>query len=183
MFHILRKRLSHLQRRFRSDDRGALAIEFAAVVMPFVTLLFGTVAVGMYFFVTFSLENAVEQAARQIRTGQAQLASMTKNQFKADVCAKAPGFIDCVSYLRVDVVEYTNFAAITPPDCINSSTGKLIDDPANNPVPGAAGNVVLVIVCYEWKLAGMLPFLKLGSMNNGSSMIQAATTFRTEPYS
>ncbi len=183
MFHILRQRLSRLQQRYRADTRGALAIEFAAVVMPFVTLLFGTIAVGLYFFVTFSLENAVEQSARQIRTGQAQLANMTKAQFKALVCGKAPGFIDCTNYLRVNVVEFNSFAAVAPPTCIDTNTGNLISDPQNDPVPGADGNVVLAIVCYEWKLAGMLPFLKLGSMNNGSSMIQAATTFRTEPYS
>ncbi len=182
MFHILRQRLARLEQRYRADQRGAMAIEFAMVVMPFVTLLFGTIAVGMYYFVTFSLENAVEQAARQIRTGQAQLANMTKNQFKSNVCGKAPGFIDCTNYLRVNVIEYTDFASVASPTCLDQQ-GKLINDPADDPVPGDAGNVVLVIVCYEWKLAGMLPFLKLGSMNNGSSLIQAATTFRTEPFS
>ena len=175
-------RLARAKSGYGRDNSGSMAIEFAIVVVPFVTILFGTIAVGLYFFVTFSLENAVEQASRQIRTGQAQLASKTKDEFKADVCAKAPGFIDCASALRVDVIQFADFAAADPPDCIDGS-GNLIPDPTNDPVPGDAGEVVLVIVCYEWKLAAAMPFLNLGNMGNGSAMIQAATTFRTEPYS
>jgi hypothetical protein len=39
-----------------------------------------------------------------------------------------------------------------------------------------------VTVCYEWELAGKIPFLNLANMANGSALIQASTTFRTEPY-
>ena len=173
---------SKLQRSFRRDNRGSLAIEFAAVSLPFLMLLFGTIAAGLYYFTTFSLENAVEQASRQIRTGQAQLANMTTTQFKADVCARATSILDCNQYLRVNVIEYGNFASVSPPSCLDSN-GNLIPDPNNGAVPGSAERVVLVIACYEWTLAGVLPFLKLGKMNNGSAMIQAATTFRTEPFS
>ncbi|MGI9423115.1 MAG: TadE/TadG family type IV pilus assembly protein [Hyphomicrobiaceae bacterium] len=178
LFH----RLSRVRSSYARDTAGSMAIEFAIVVVPFVTILFGTIAVGLYFFVTFSLENAVEQASRQIRTGQAQLASKTKSQFKGDVCAKAPSFIDCTSSLRVDVIQFADFAAADPPSCTDGS-GNLIPDPTNDPVPGDAGEVVLIVVCYEWKLAAAMPFLNLGNMGNGSAMIQAATTFRTEPYS
>ena len=41
---------------------------------------------------------------------------------------------------------------------------------------------MLVTTCYEWQLAGSMPFLRLGHMNNGSALIQASTTFMTEPY-
>lgn len=182
MFQNTRLRASKLQQKFGRDTSGSLAIEFAAVSMPFLMLLFGTIAAGLYYFTTFSLENAVEQAARQIRTGQAQMASMTTDQFKADVCTRATSILDCNQYLRVNVIEYNNFAAVSPPSCLDSNGG-LIADPSNTAVPGAADNIVLVVACYEWTLAGVLPFLKLGKMANGSAMIQAATTFRTEPYS
>ncbi|MEM6497761.1 MAG: TadE/TadG family type IV pilus assembly protein [Pseudomonadota bacterium] len=86
MFQGFRQQWYRLQARYRQNNDGSMAIEFAAVVIPFLMLLMGTVVVGLYFFVTFSLEHAVEQASRQIRTGQAQLAGMTKDQFKANVC-------------------------------------------------------------------------------------------------
>ena len=174
-------RLKAFGKDFGRDERGFTAVEFAMVAMPFLMLLFGTIAVGLYFFTTFTLENAVEKAARQIRTGQAQMAGKTTSQFKDDVCSYAPGYVDCVGNLRVNVASFSSFSAIAPPSCTDSA-GDLIPDPTPAAVPGAAGDVVLVTVCYEWELAGALPFLKLGDMNNGSAMIQASTTFRTEPY-
>lgn len=166
---------------FVRDERGFTAVEFAMVAMPFLMLLFGTIAVGLYFFTTFTLENAVEKAARQIRTGQAQMAGKTTSEFKADVCSYAPGYVDCDNNLRVNVTSFSDFGSVTTPPCVNSA-GDLIPEPTSAAVPGAASEVVLVTVCYEWELAGALPFLKLGDMDNGSSMIRASTTFKTEPY-
>ena len=158
MFQSFGRKWSQLQTRYCQNTDGSMAIEFAAVVGPFLMLLMGTMIVGLYFFVTFSLENAVEQASRQIRTGQAQLAGMTKDQFKASVCSHAPGFIDCTTDLRVNVIQVSGFNSAIPTSCLDGG-GNLIGNPANDPVPGSAGQVVLVMVCYEWKLAGSLPFL------------------------
>jgi Flp pilus assembly protein TadG len=166
---------------FSRNKDGNTAIEFAMVAFPFLMLVFGTIAVGLYFFTTFALENAVEKAARQIRTGEAQIAGKTTSQFKNDVCGYAPLYVDCVGNLRVNVATASNFGGVTSPSCTDTG-GNLIPDPTPSAVPGAAGEVVLVTVCYEWELAAALPFLKLGDMNNGSAMIQAATTFRTELY-
>jgi len=179
------KRLERAILKFRRDENGFTAVEFAMVALPFMMLLFGTIAVGLFFFTTFSLENAVEKAARQIRTGQAQTANRTTSQFKQDVCGLAPGFIDCTNNLRIQVVSNPSFggAATTMAGrpCIDSG-GALIPEPTSEPVPGAAGEVVLVTVCYEWEMTKVLPFLNLGNMGNGSRLIQASTTFRTEPY-
>lgn len=178
----VRRSNTGLLRRFAKDENGAYAIEFALVGIPFIMLIFGIIVLGLYFFVTFSLENAVERAGRLLRTGQAQVAGMTTDQFKTEVCNRAPGFIDCDSKVRVNVAAWSGFGDINPPACTDAGTGELIPDPPVEPVPGAAGEVVLVTVCYEWTLAGRLPFLKVGQMANGAALIQASTTFRTEPY-
>jgi Flp pilus assembly protein TadG len=169
-------------RFFRNED-GFTAVEFGMVAIPFLMLLFGTITVGLFFFTTFSLENAVEKAARQIRTGQAQTANRNTSQFKQDVCDQAPAFIDCTGKLRVQVISNPSFsgAAGAIESCIDTG-GDLIPEPDSKDVPGAPGDVVLVTVCYEWELTKVLPFLKLGNMGNGSRLIQASTTFRTEPY-
>jgi Flp pilus assembly protein TadG len=176
-------RLNRFASRFYRDENGFTAVEFAMVSMPFLMLLFGTIAVGLFFFTTFSLENAVEKASRQIRTGQAQTAGKTTSQFKADVCALAPSFVDCTSNLRVNVVSSASFsgAAGSIGSCVDGG-GALIPDPTPTTVPGAAGDVVLVTVCYEWEMTKILPFIDLGNMGSGSRLIQASTTFRTEPY-
>ena len=170
-----------LIRRLRSDTDGATAVEFAMVIGPFLMLLFGIIAVGLFFFTTFSLENAVEQAARVIRTGQAQQAGMTSAQFKEKVCEFVPGHIDCNGKVHINVKSFANSADIQVadlPKCLNND-GTLRQ--SADFVPGGPSVVVLVWLCYEWDMA-KFPFINLGDMANGSRLIQATTTFRTEPY-
>jgi Flp pilus assembly protein TadG len=169
--------------RWLADRRGVTAIEFGMVAMPFLLLLYGIIGVGLYFFTTFTLENAVEQASRLLRTGQAQQAGMTASQFKAKVQEFSPGFIDA-NKLRVNVQNYADSDAITAdntPKCLDTDRS-LIDAPAFS--SGTASETLLVIVCYEWDYGKRIPFWNFGNMgsDNKSVLIQAATTFRTEPY-
>lgn len=179
-------RISHLRARkaavaaLRNAD-GVAAIEFAMVSLPFFMLMFGLVLVGLYFFTTFTLENAVEQASRLIRTGQVQQQGMSADDFKQEVCKHTPQYVDCDGKLRVNVQSYSAFGDVVTPSCTDSG-GNLIPPAATLFQTGAASEVVLVTVCYEWELAGKMPFLNLSNMANGSALIQAAATFRTEPY-
>ena len=72
--YVLRRhlRLRRRLRRLRADQSGFTAVEFAAVALPFVMLLFGTISVCLFYFTNFTMENAVWQASRAIRTGQFQ---------------------------------------------------------------------------------------------------------------
>lgn len=164
------------------DNSGTTAIEFAMVGIPFLMLLFGIISVGLFFFTTFTLENAVEEAARLIRTGQAQESGMTAAQFKDEVCNRAPRFVDCAGKLRLNVQKFTGFGSITTPSCTDSG-GNLVDAASTSYQTGSSGDIVLVTVCYEWELGGKIPYLSISNMGNGSTLIQAATTFKTEPYS
>jgi hypothetical protein len=182
---MFRRRIDARLRRgleaLRSDERGMTAIEFGMVGLPFFMMLFGIIAVGLYFFTTFTLENAVEDAARLIRTGQAQQSGMTADQFKQEVCSRVPSYVDCDGKLRVNVQNFTGFGSVVTPSCIDTG-GNLVPPTGTTYDPGAESTVVLVTVCYEWELAGKIPFLNLANMANGSALIQASTTFRTEPY-
>ncbi len=168
-------------RVLRADESGATAVEFGLVATPFFMLLFGIISVGFYFFTMFTLENAVEDAARLIRTGQVQSSNMTADAFKTQVCGKLPSYVDCANKVRVNVQNFTSFGTFVTPSCLDGS-GNLVSNASTTYSAGTASNVVLVTACYEWALAGSMPFLKLGQMANGSALIQAATTFMTEPY-
>jgi hypothetical protein len=74
----LRRRLL----RFRRDERGATVIEFGLVALPFFGLLFAIIETALVFFAGQALETAVSNAARLIRTGQAQSAGYTVSDFK-----------------------------------------------------------------------------------------------------
>ena len=187
--------------RLRRNEDGTTAIEFGFVAAPFFMLLFGIISIGFYYFTLFSLENAVEEASRLMRTGQAQNGTftggtagtpMTAAQFKTLVCGKLPPYMSCATAankVRVQVQNFNNFAAVTIPSCVDGG-GALIDDNSAAFAPGAASTVTLVTVCYEWELPNAMPkdwWLRpqqgnANTLSNGSSLMQAATTFVTEPF-
>jgi hypothetical protein len=170
------------------NERGAAAVEFGIVAVPFFLFVLGILGVGLYFFATNSLEHGAEAAARKIRTGQAQKSALTVGEFKQLVCAEAGTYIDC-DKLHVLVQNASSWSGITPEPCLDEnrnmtpSTGD-----ANEGIvdySGAASQVVLITLCYEWDLAKSFKLLKLGKNADGSgaAVLQAATAFRTEPYS
>lgn len=181
MLMLLRVPRSHVLRRWRVDRSGTTAVEFGIVAMPFIMMLFGIVGVALYFFTTFALENALERAARLIRTGEAQQAGMTEAQFKARVCEYVPTFADCENKLLINVRSFAQpdlTPVVTRGECLNN--GSLTNVTTYS--PGTASQVVLVTLCFEWEFSKAIPFINLGNMDGGSRLIQAATVFRTEPY-
>lgn len=169
------------------DTRGASAIEFSLVAIPFFLLVFAILGSSLYFFVSTSLEHGVRDAARNIRTGEAKQSSTTIADFRQSVCDEAGAGINCKK-LRVLIQSDPSWAGITPEACVDAnnelvnSTGaikELVSDYA-----GDASSVALITVCYEWDLADTFSFLKLGKGPNGSgaAVIQAATAFRVEPH-
>ena len=141
-------------------------------------LLFGIMGVGLYFFTT-SRRNAVDRPA-PIPLGQVT-GWHDGARVKDKVCELGRPS-RCTNKIRVNVLNYPDSEAIGPstlPQCLDAA-GNLSD--VTSFAPGDADQVVLIWVCYEWALASKIPYLNLGNMANGSRLIQAATTFRTEPY-
>lgn len=176
-------------RSWRRDESGFTAVEFAAVSMPFVLLLFGILSVCLFFFTTSAFENAVWQASRVIRTGQLQQGTGAytglsmddkKKAFKAALCAKAPPFIDCSKAIVMVQSNTGGFGSIAPPSC--ATDGELMDQSKAGFDAGNASAVVLVTACYPWSFGGKLPFIKLGNLSDGALLIQASVAFRTEPF-
>jgi hypothetical protein len=172
-------------KRWGRDTSGATAIEFAVIAFPFFLFAFGVLGMGLLYFTNTSLEHAVESAARKIRTGQAQTEGKTLANFKQMVCDQASGYIKCDNKLQIHVQSGTGWAAIVPKPCVTNgqltpSSGVGTD--ALKGSSGEAGAVVLVTACYEWDMAQKLPFLLMGNLGNGSALVQAVSTFRTEPY-
>jgi Flp pilus assembly protein TadG len=187
-FRVLRARRQ--LRRWRTDQSGFTAVEFAIVAMPFLMLLFGTLSVCLFYFTNFTFENAVWQASRGIRTGQLQQGEGAytslktdedrKKAFKQALCAKAPSYIDCNKVVVIAQSNAGGFGSITQPVC--ATDGTMIDPSAAQFNPGGASAVVLITACYPWDFGGRLPFFSLNNMKDGSLLIQASVAFRTEPY-
>ena len=169
--------------RFCEANRGAVAVEFAIVLLPFLVLLFGTIELGMIFMASSTLQSATDEAARRIKTGEFQATHTTKDQFKTLVCdnmtwLKTP----CASNLTVDVQTFASLSDIGGAGAIDPTNFQ-----PNNTCwsPGQAGDVVLVRTYYSWRL--ITPLLNQGLVNMGSGsgkrLITAASSFRNEPWS
>lgn len=181
-------------RRFSRNDKGETAIEFAIVLAPFMAFTFGIITIGLHYLATNSLERAVFDASRQIRTGQAQQAKMTSKQFKQLVCSIAAPNIDC-NKLQIHLSSYDSWKDVVPPTCVDAKTHELSNGnsstkPITNEV-GGGSKKVLVTACYDWTIAKYLPYLlhdETGTasyetkLSSGGLLMQAAAVFQTEPY-
>lgn len=168
------------------DERGTTAIEFGIVALPFLMFMFGVIGVGMHFFTINTVEHATEAAARKIRTGQAQAAGMTVGEFKQSICDEATSFIECNANLQVHIQHASEWSGISPQACKDGSNLAVAAGAAASPLSDLSGEeseAVLITVCYKWDLPAAIPFITLGDPDlGGAAIIQAATTFRTEPY-
>ena len=59
-------------RRMIKSENGAAAVEFSLVAFPFFMVMGCICETGIMLFTEYSIQAGVQDAARQIRTGQAQ---------------------------------------------------------------------------------------------------------------
>lgn len=164
---------------FGRNTSGATALEFAMVAGPFLLLMFGILAVGFVFVGNMTLEHAIEQGARFIRTGEAQSQGFDAAQFKNEVCKYLTAPLSCAG-LKLDVRTFASFGGS---DLTNPLDGSGNLKSGFSYAPGVGGDVVVVRAFYEWDLlAAMPPALRLNNMPNGSRLLIATAAFRNEPF-
>ena len=171
-----RTRLARMAGRFARAERGATAVEFALVGIPFLMLIFAIIELGLVFLVSITLETAVADVGRTIRTGQVQTAGGTASTFKTAVCNKLSWLgSKCQGALQIDVRTFSDYAST------NTSSANLNVPTTMNWDPGSPGSIVLVRAYYTWPL--ITPLLTTGLQSaNGKRIIYAATAFSNEPY-
>ena len=181
MFARVNMRVDRLLHRFRSGERGAVAVEFAIVALPFIFIVFSVLELALVMLLYSTLENGMADAARTIRTGSLQSAGgATATSFRNAICANL-GWLqaDCLVNLQVDVRTMSQFTNPSEPDPFTTGT---FDSTKVQFTPGAQGSIVLVRAFYQWPL--ILPTMNqaLSRNKNGTAIVTAVTTFRNEPY-
>ena len=167
-------------RRFGRASDGATAIEFAIVAVPFLFLLFSVFEIGRLYTLNSLLEDATMDAGRRVRTGEMQTSGASAANFKQAVCERMSVFSrDCASRLSVDVRVMPQFANQNPPDPVN---GDQFSESSLRYQPGGARDVVLIRTW--WRAPMFVPMVTQGlrKLRDGSVVLAAATTFRSEPY-
>ena len=172
-------RRTGLLRRFGSGRSGATAVEFAMIAAPFFFLLFAMIEIAAVFFTGTVLENAVLEASRQIRTGQAQSGGMSQAGFRQEVCDRI-GVVGSCDWLEIDVKVFQDFGDVDQSSPIDE--GGEMDTSDFGWDPGDAGDIVLVRVFYRWSLLTPNFGGALSNMKDNQRLISAATVFRNEPF-
>jgi Flp pilus assembly protein TadG len=168
-------------RRFMRRQDGAVAVEFALILVPFLALMFGIMETALVFFADQTLETAVADSARLIMTGQAQMQNLTAQTFKDQVCSRIYGLFNCPNGVYVDVETYSSFGSITNTPPLDNS-GRLV---TSNFVyqPGGPGDIVVVRLYYQWPIyVSLMNLSNLSNMSNHSRLLVATAAFRNEPY-
>jgi Flp pilus assembly protein TadG len=175
------ERLSRTAARMRAKSRaGSAAIEFAFIAPVFFVFLMGTMEVGIMFLGGFVLQNATNDAARQIRTGQVALGSVTQAAFRQMICDKIGPILKCDNNLQIDVETFASFGAVTLSNPVRADG--TLDPSLNNWAPGSVCSIVLVRSFYTWNVATPLLTPFLVNMSSDKHLLSSAAAFRNEPY-
>jgi Flp pilus assembly protein TadG len=164
----------------RRGTSGSAAIEFAMIAPILFVLIMGLIEVGVVYVGQFMLQDAINEAARLIRTGQVATGSMTKTAFRQYVCDKVSALLSCDGNLQIDVESFSNFSSASYSSPLNAD--KTLNTSLDNYSTGAVCNVVLVRGFYTWNVVTPLMSTFLVNMANSKHLISAAAAFRNEPY-
>jgi Flp pilus assembly protein TadG len=173
-------------RRFRRDEAGVTAIEFAAVSTPFFALLFAILETALTLWTTQVLETGVTNASRRIYTGQFQSANAgtapaaLPEKFRDEICKSIPALISC-GKIQIDVRLYTSFPGQKPQMPITGD-GKFDADNFGKYEPPGANQIVVVRAAVELPVYVSLLNPNQANLKNGNRLIMGTAAFRTEPF-
>jgi Flp pilus assembly protein TadG len=180
MFDVLRSCLLRAARssklnvlcRFARHDKGATAVEFSMVAIPFLGMMFAIAETGLVFFAGQALETAAADSARKILTGQAD--GWSPDKFKEEVCSHVFGLFDC-NKIQINVKAYPSFGAADMKTPVDANGNIVSEFNAGQP-----GDVVIARLIYEWPV--YIPGLNLDDRPGGKRLLMATVAFRNEPY-
>ena len=169
--------------RFARDERGATAVEFALLALPFFTVIGAIIETAIAFLAGQVLESAVHDVSRLIRTGQSQPPITTPaydaNAFRTKVCERGFGLFDC-SQLKVRVRVVSSFAASMTSLPIDPDTGdwSLTESYSN----GDRNEILIAEVYYKWPSVFNFMGFNIGDTADGKKLLGAARVWRNEPF-
>lgn len=163
----------------RTADDGAVAIEFGLLALPFFAIIAAILETSIVFLASQMLETAVQDASRQIRTGQAQNASFTEADFKTLVCERGFGMFDC-DQIKVRVRILETFVATDVLQPIDPDDGSWVVDEQYN--PGVGKSIVIAEAYYKWNTHLDVMGFNLTNTSDGKRLLGAVRVWRNEPF-
>lgn len=153
-------------RRLMRDTRAAAAIEFAILGSTFILLVCMTLELGLVLFTQSVMDNALRDAARLIRTNQANSSST----FVSAVCSEIGTVLvaSCSSNLQYYVASASSFSSLT------AKTSTLPDTYA----AGSSASDMLAQIAY--KRNTIIPWA--AKFLGNTDLLISTVAFQNEPY-
>lgn len=177
----------NMLRWFGRNRRGSAVVEFALIAPIFIALLFAIIETSLMFLASESLETINDNAARLIRTGQAQSTYSNVGAYLTQViCNPAPALFTCnlsngtPNGISVDVKSYSSFQAMSISSQIVSGN---FDTSTLSYNLGGSCDIVVARLFYKWPLFVTGLGLNLSNLNGNQRLLVATAVFRNEPYS
>jgi Flp pilus assembly protein TadG len=178
---VTRRRFS-LFGRFGRDRKGAAAIEFAALAIPFALLVFAILESCISFAAQQVLSNATDDIARQLRTGQIRAADVTESSLKTLICDKIDIIVSsgCPG-LEVDLREFNTFAEAAAVRIKIGSDGD-IDTSDFDVDPGPSMTKNMLRVFYRWPVITDFMRKSMSNLKDNKTLHFATATWQNEPF-
>jgi Flp pilus assembly protein TadG len=182
-FSLLRIRRRLAPRRFRRDEKGATAVEFALISVPFFMLLMSTVEMALMLWTSQQMEEAVFQGSRTMLTGESRALynnpATARQQFRDTLCANMTLIVDCPARLQVDVQTFASFATATSNSAVNAGA---LNTAAFGFQPVTPSTIVVVRAVLSYPLTMSTWSQAFANLSNGDRALMANIAFRTEPF-
>jgi Flp pilus assembly protein TadG len=168
-------------RGFRRDRRGATAIEFAMLALPFALLSFAILETTVSFTAQQVIGNATDKIARQIRTGQLTVANTTESQFRAKICDEISLIVGAgCPQLLFDLQNYSKFQDV-PRDIPIGPDGD-IDPSGFKYDPGGEETINSLRIFYRWPVMTDVMKPSMANLPNGNRLLFSTATWQNEPF-
>lgn len=182
------KRVRSLMR----DVRGATAVEFGLVCLPFLALLGGIIQIAFTIWAAQNFDFVFQKTARTLFTGQFQTANSGTTDtatllaaLKTSMCttgASAAGTLFNCSQVRIDVSLGKDFTTSTPINPIDPSTRDWSASFGTHYACAAPKAIVIATAAVKFPVYFGLLNAALSNFADGSKLLQSTAVFRTEPY-
>ncbi len=164
-----------------ADRRGATAIEFAILALPFLLLSFAVLETTVSFTAEQVMSNATDRLSREIRIGNIDPAVTDETAFRAMICDRLEIFVpdDC-PHLHFDLQSYSSFAAV--PTSIPFSAPGVVDTSGFRYAPGGSGTINNLRIIYKWPVMTNLMKSRIAGLEDGRVLLYTTTTWQNEPF-
>lgn len=171
--------------RFRHGCHGSTAVEFAMIAPLFFAIILSILEAGWFLLAVASVQHATDNAARLIRTGNAQ-AGISRDGFYDIICDTVKFFGACDETLTVAIDRYANFNALatdaSAPIC-HDSTGPAIEGAQFDETDyGGGAEIIRVRSCFNYAPINPFVGLNLAKNTDGTRSMIAVSIVRNEPF-